>query len=249
MLKNFRKKYDQTDLYEAVKRNDKSFVEKNLSNIEIKYGGYSVLNAAVNENNIDILKILLEDNRFEPQAKDYRPIMTASAYGRLNMLLLLLNDKRVNYEEVIYDAVELAIKNNHEEILEYFLKEKNLNIFKHKPEILSTVLERDNKESRNMAEMLIDNQYFNPSKNYDDDLAFAISLRNMFVINKLMEHPLTNPSRYNNELIKEAYKKNDEELLELLFQHPEIKRTLKSNNLELYRDINNRFVSDKLKKF
>ena len=128
----------------------------------------------------------------------------------------------------------------------YTLEEKTLKPFVYRSDLIGLCLENSFPEG---AKSLIENSYFNPSKNFDVDLATVVSFKNLELIELILNNKNSNPTRRNNYLICSAYKDNLNDIVDLFFDNQKVRDSLMKDNLDLYINLNRKYVSDKLSNF
>jgi hypothetical protein len=247
---NLNKIYNQTDLYEAVIDGDLEFVKKNISKIKVEYGGYSCLNAAVIGNNLEIAKELLKDSRIDPTAKRNRSIVAACYYGTLSVLKEILKDKRVDKnQELYFEMLKEAVKKKRKDIIIFILDEEQFNPFTKQGQLYDIVGISFSDSSLEITKLLMLNKNYDPSINLDKDLAYAVERKDLIIIDFILSLEKTNPTRYNNELIREANENNDVEIVNLLFLHKKVRKTLKLDDPILFATLHGKNVSKKISNF
>ena len=89
-----------------------------------------LFNCVVNRGLIEYVKILLKDNRKEkiidPSANNNYAIRRASGNGHLEVVKLLLNDKRVNPSDVNNETFKLSFKLGYIDIVRVLLTHSNI---------------------------------------------------------------------------------------------------------------------------
>lgn len=71
---------------------------------------------------IDILRVLLKDARFDPALYNNYALCSAASYGHLGVVQVLLNDSRVDANDNCYEAFRRADMNGHKEIADILRK-------------------------------------------------------------------------------------------------------------------------------
>ena len=83
-------------------------------------------NEAIINNNVKIIKKLLNDKDFDPSYDENEPIHNASSLGQIEIVKLLLNDKRVDPSDYNNHAIRISSVNLHIEVVEELLKDKRV---------------------------------------------------------------------------------------------------------------------------
>ena len=81
------------------------------------------LKNAIQNNDLNTVKLLLESNIVYPAYNNNYPIQLASQKGHLNIVKLLLSDQRVDFTDCNYAAFRLAATNGHIEIMKLFIQD------------------------------------------------------------------------------------------------------------------------------
>ena len=81
---------------------------------------------AIKNNDINNVKLLLQDNNIDPSANSNIAIRIASEYGFTELIVLLLKDKRVDPSDYGDDAFRYASENGFIDIVKLLLKDKRV---------------------------------------------------------------------------------------------------------------------------
>jgi ankyrin repeat protein len=84
------------------------------------------LKEAVKNNDINNVKLLLQENEIDPSANSNMSIRVAAEYGYTEILTLLLNDNRVDPSDYEDDAFRYAAEKGHLDIAKILLKDKRV---------------------------------------------------------------------------------------------------------------------------
>jgi len=91
------------------------------------------IKSACDKGHLEIVKLLLQDERVDPSAGGNSALRWASNYGYIKIVKLLLQDERVDPNAEFSCAIRWAIQNNHKEIVKLLMRDKRL--------ILNTTIE------------------------------------------------------------------------------------------------------------
>ena len=81
---------------------------------------------ASNNGHLDVVKVLLKDERVDPSEYDNIAIRFTSENGHLDVVKELLKDKRVDPSDFNNDAIKMSSENNHLGVIKELLKDKRV---------------------------------------------------------------------------------------------------------------------------
>lgn len=103
------------------------------------------LSHAVSNNNIDMVKILLNDKRTDPTPISNFALRIAAGEGFVEIFNMLMNDDRVDPSDWDNDAIRKAYLNKHYDIVKILLKDKRVRrklgkyMIKHYEDIIKSI--------------------------------------------------------------------------------------------------------------
>jgi hypothetical protein len=119
-----------------------------------KYGTDSII-IAVTENNLDIVNLLLSDERVDPSVENNRAIYTAAQNNNTNIVRALLADKRVDPSTSIIsgNALIIAAETGNADVVRLLLKDPKINISTIPAYILRRIENNKNENKYNFIEV------------------------------------------------------------------------------------------------
>jgi ankyrin repeat protein len=100
-----------------------------------------------------------------------------------------------------------------------------------------------------IVKFLLKQPKVNPAGNNNYPLIFAIENGHTNIVNILLEDIRISPSKQIIPAINEAYNDNDIQMLKLIYENTEIITTVRNNDIELYNNIIQKNVKQKIRSF
>lgn len=194
---------------------------------------------AINDNNIELVKLLLKDPNVDPSTDYNYGICYASEDGYQEIVELLLKDPRIDPSARENKALCLACENGYIEIVKLLLNDSRL----YSSESLETaffvcslygyveILDLLFKEKRFIRNKISD---------IDDCLIYASEKGHIKIVELLLSNNI-NPVIGSNSAIKEAYKNNNLLIVKKLWNIKEVKEKLETEDKELYNELKKRY--------
>ena len=126
----------------AILNNDTKLVKKLLASIEdIPSNRYPHIVFAAKKGYVDILQLLLNDNRFNPSINDNTALIFSADNGKHKSVKLLLKDKRVDPAAKFNWAISNAYDRNDHLMVDMFWKEEAVkkSLQKDEPELYNKI--------------------------------------------------------------------------------------------------------------
>jgi len=220
-------------LKNGAKLKDIKYANISTSKQELQEWVYKIFIKACEENDIELVKILLNDDIFSPIGKYFLyssssvPLVIAYKKGNYDIVKLLFNDKRIR--KVLSDKEIIFLEEKMPELFEQNESIKHLLKPKSKDEILKNVF--DNKEMT-LNDMMLNGCKFgileivkyaisqgaDPTITYDWPIRLAADYNNTEVIKYLLTFNEVDPSAIDNSVFKLACKHNNIELVKILLK-------------------------------
>jgi ankyrin repeat protein len=221
---------------------------------------------AVMINNIDFVKLLLKNEEVDPNINKFA-ILESCRSGYIEILQLLLNDKRINPTEgdkySNCTPISLAAQNGHLDVVQLLLNDPRVD-----PSVNenNSIINASKNGHLDIVELLLKDKRVNPSDNNNAALCFAVNAH-LNVVKVLLSDPRIDPSKDqkitlnaagngqfeitkfllsdsrinfsfpDNRAIDLAYRNSHLNIVYLLWTDPLIKQTLQEYNEELYEKL------------
>jgi len=210
------------EFFRAVKESNVGELQRllQLPGIDLSSDSNDIMNRAVGENaNVEIVRLLLADPRFDPAANDQTPIQTACHHGNIEIVQLLLTDPRVDPsifdQQLLHDAIDA----DDYEIVRVLLRDSRVDPSVNNQSAIQTACLRDHKE---IVEMLLQHPKVDPSINNQELLVEAVENENVEIVKLLLQHPRVDPSVNKQEIFDSVAENENIEIVRLLLQHPRV---------------------------
>ena len=95
--------------------------------VDPSFGKNASICYAVFRGHINIIKLLLKDNRVNPSDNDDKALKTAIVFGHIDIVKLLISDKRVDPTVYFHASLKLAIINKRIDIVKLLISDKRIN--------------------------------------------------------------------------------------------------------------------------
>ncbi|KAI8891619.1 ankyrin repeat-containing domain protein [Globomyces pollinis-pini] len=169
---------------------------------------------AVERNKADILKILLEDSR--SVSFDYnQAIIDASEFGYIEIVRILLNDKRGDPSAYDNCAIRFAAENGHIEIVKMLLDDERVD-----PSGDSNYAIRNSSKNGHteIVRVLLADERVDPTAFVDHSIGFASTNGHAEITKMLLDDERADPSAYDNYAIKFSSKNGHVEIVRMLLE-------------------------------
>lgn len=248
------------ELYYFSKKGFVNFVQKILKDerfdLEIFETKCEALEVAISNGHSEVVKLLLEDGRFDPSINNCETLVDASKRGLSEIVKLLLNDVRIENAK-LQDAFIGAVEYGHSKVVQIFLdagvdpsadnnyalrcavdmgNENLVNILLKDERIEPSALHNEaiykatKKGFVKITELLLNHKRFDPYLIREDHYALLYTSMIGFndKINDLLMQGL-NPASYNNAAIQLAVKNNHKDIVKTLLQDERVDPTANDN--------------------
>ena len=183
---------------------------------------------AIRNGDLDMVKILLLDNQFDPSYDSNHAIRVASKQGHMEIVKILLLDPRVNPTDSDNSAIRLASQNNHPGIVKLLIPKTDLSKITDE-KILNIAKEMATEENKalfnkfrvaisenniDMVKSLLPN--LDPSFNSNSAIRLAIRSGNLEIVKVLMQDTRFNPTVGTDCLIMLASSEGHLEIVKIL---------------------------------
>jgi ankyrin repeat protein len=190
--------------------------------------GNKALIEAIDNGKIEIVKVLLNDDRINPSHNDSEALIEAINHERTSIVKLLL-EHGANPN----DAMNAAIYSGKSKIIKYMIEYGG----EISPEDFMNVIE-ENDSAYGIVQVML--EVFDPSYNDNEAIRVASELGRTKIVRVLLKDPRVDPTAEDNEAVKEAYKNKDTILTQLLLDDNRVKNSLSSQEYEKYNKITKR---------
>ena len=132
---------------------------------------------------VDILRVLLNDRRFNPSEPNNMAIRTACEHGHVKCVEILLNDMRVDPTDCSNDALISACETGQYEVVSVLLKDKRINPSDLENAAIGTCILRND---INIARLLLEDGRVNPKDRDNMFILHAMKCRYFDMLELLM---------------------------------------------------------------
>jgi len=182
---------------------------------------------AVKNNDVNQVKVLLNDERVDPSADDNYAIRYAAENGRSEVVRLLLQDGRVDPSADDNYAIRNAARNSNTEVVRLLLQDGRADP---SAENNNVIIWAAGSGREGVVKMLLQDGRADPTSNNNYAIRFAAFNSHPETVKVLLQDPRVDPSSNNNFIIKWASRSGHTEIVELLLQDPRVDwRVIKDN--------------------
>ena len=169
---------------------------------------------AVKTNNISAIKDLLQQG-VDPSINNNTAIQIAAEKGYIEIIKLLLKDKRINPSDQRNDILQTIVKYGYTEIVKLLLKDPRVDPSDQKNRAIQTAAEKGYVE---IVKLLLKDPRVDPSDFGNFAIRKAAKNGHIEVVKLLLQDSRVNPKDFNNYAIKAAAEKGHIEMVKLLLQ-------------------------------
>lgn len=191
--------------------------------------------------NIEIVKLLLEDERVDPSYDDDFLIKTASDLGLDDVVILFLKDNRINPAAGKNYPLRVAIQKNHIEIVKLLLNDKRVS-----PIILgnNAISVACNCKRTEIVKILLEDKRVDPSVANNYPFQISSEYEDVDTLKLLLTDNRVDPSCSNNFALKTAYRRKNTEMIQVLWKSKKVRNEIFNENIEMYNKINTLYNVD-----
>lgn len=192
-------------------------------------GTVKTIQAYPSMSNIDLTCLLIKNNHLKalemywktssPAADNNIAIRRASRAGHVEIVKLLLQDKRVDPSANSSEAISDAIKIGNMEIVNLLLQDERVNPSADENEGMFWAIENGYKE---FVKILLQNKRFDPSVKDNKVIYQAIRCNCLEIVKLTLQDPRVDPRDKNCKIIHLAFTKDNKEVIELFLQHEKV---------------------------
>lgn len=234
ILKDYSEKLFQYKLQNSIENKDLektiSLLNSNESNVNIDLNW--TIEFAID--NVEILKVLLKDERIDPAYDNNYNIIFASELGLEDTVELFLKDKRIDPSAQGNKSMQKAVGYNRPEVVKLLLNDSRVspNISGYQP--ISVACRYGYLD---VVKLLLNDDRVDPSVGDDCPLYVSAKYDDIDVMKLLLNDKRVDPTTRNNYAVKKAFQRNNVEMLNLLWKNKKVKDSLFEENSELYNKI------------
>jgi hypothetical protein len=243
------KKYFEKDLSDAILDNNIKKVKVILRKLPDKKLQYNYCTYCVINNYIEIIDILLKDDRCIPQSNLNESLLKSIEYDNFEAFKLLISDTRVLKAFDDTSTIKHCIQHLNLKALDYLLNTLKINPFNNNEYCpFCDSLDRHNNE---IVKEILGNKYFS-IKYYLYSRIVLYNKLNIYKIlietNKMSLNDLFPNNECLETILNYCLKMNNIETLKYLFNIPELQTQLKRNET-FYSKIKTSLMQNKIKSF
>jgi len=183
---------------------------------------------AIYNNDIEKVKILLQDKRIDPSVKNYAIRLTASR-GQVEIVKLLLEDPRVDPTVENDQAIRYAAANGHTEVVKVFLQDKRVDPSTDNNEAIRWAANNGHTE---VVKVLLQDDRVDPSADNNYPIRSASERGRTEIVKVLLKDKRVDPAADNNYAIRFASENGHTEIVKALLQDERVDwRSIQDNNI------------------
>jgi ankyrin repeat protein len=230
----------------AIKNNNLEEVKSLLKNVDIdtSYNYNSPLILASRSSFIDISKLIISHNTFNPLLGDYSLLRNLLEEERSEILYILLKEHDIStFNNIVFID---SCYNGYTKIVKLLLQDKKID-----PTTSDNlaIIESCQNGHIDIIHLLLKNKNVNPAANKNLALIMAAQNGHFNVIEILLKDRRVNPSVDNNYPINIAYELEHYKVVNLLWRNEIVKNNLKIDNFELFEILITPDLKNKIMEF
>ncbi len=168
---------------------------------------------ASNNGHIEVVKLLLQDERVDPSDFNNYAIKKASENGHTEVVRLLLSDLRVDPSDHRNDAIRYASENGHTEVVKLLLSDSRVDPSDFNNYAIRYASKNGHTE---IVKLLLQDKRVDPSKTYNYAIKKASENGHIEIVKLLLQDERVDPSGFNNYAIRYASENGHTEVVKLL---------------------------------
>lgn len=171
---------------------------------------------------LEIVKLLLNDLRFDPGYRNNSAIIEAARNGHIEIVKLLISDSRVDPSTLGNQAFIFACSNGNLEIYNLLIQDLRVN----PSETLNLPLQCASENGHiHIVKKLLHDTRVNPALPSNKSIVSAAMNGHIEIYTLLMTYPGVDPSAFNNYAIRKATQNGHTEMVRILLDEPKVDPT------------------------
>ncbi|MBS0286996.1 MAG: ankyrin repeat domain-containing protein [Proteobacteria bacterium] len=153
-----------------------------VNDVDLANAANEAIGEAARNGQLDVVKLLLQDKRVDPTAKENQAIRNAAKNGHLDVVKLLLDDKRADPSSQNNEAILEAAKNGHADVVDLLLQDNRVKVDKHK--VFNVALQYGKSK---VIKFFLQDREFARTINHKDAINYAVRNNDLEVVKILLE--------------------------------------------------------------
>uniref|UniRef100_A0A6C0JR58 Ankyrin repeat protein n=1 Tax=viral metagenome TaxID=1070528 RepID=A0A6C0JR58_9ZZZZ len=221
-LKNFEPaiKFQQTEQFlNACKTGDIATVTRVFEFVDPSVNENLAIGWASQNGHLDIVKLLLADQRVNPTEDNNLAIRGAASSGHVEVVKVLLTDPRVDPSAINNYAIRYASENGHAEIVRLLLADSRVDPSAYNNEAIRVASQHGQTE---IVNLLLTDPRVDPSDSDNEAIRGASENGHTDVVKVLLADPRVDPATEKNESIQLASQNGHVNVVQLLLADPRV---------------------------
>jgi hypothetical protein len=189
----------------------------------------------------EVVKLLLEDSRFDPSVRNNEALRLALDIGSQDrivldrnaktkdIIMMLLQDRRVDPSVNNNEAIKVACRYGWADVVEMLLQDSRVDPSCNENHLIILAIRGDWYVNQKIVEMLLQDKRVDPSANNNEAIRTATFKERKEAVRLLLQHPRVDPSANNNEALCTAVAYDYKEIVEMLLQDNRVDPTVNKN--------------------
>ena len=203
----------------ACKYGKYQYVKTVMSIVDPSFADNYCIKIAVTKEHLEVVNLLLNDNRVDSSVDNQCAIRTASENGHIEVVKLLLNDNRVDPSVDNQYAIQWASNNGHIEVVKLLLNDPQVDPSADNQYAIRWASSKGHVE---VVKLLLNDQRVDPSANNQYAIQWASEKGYIEVVKLLLNDQRVDPSVDNQYAIRFASQNGDTEVVKLLLNDPRV---------------------------